>query len=120
MVKKDFRSRNTLLESSLKAERYCIAHLQKNRADEFAGDGDVLTDWLGAYDAISSQLMERGEILLGARVELTVATSKLESIRRSLKEFERKLSVARVYVPLQTFLSEENHKPLDAMVLELR
>lgn len=77
-VEKELRRRVTSLESVLKAEEDCKAPFEEACVDENAKSQDVNAARQKTHGARKGQLREEGETLSQIRVELAVATSKLE------------------------------------------
>lgn len=92
-IRNDLRLRAASLESLLKVEKDRIVHLGKHRVDKIAENKGVLADRSKVHYAIRRLLKENCVALRETCVELTVAVSKLDTLRRIQKILKGNLSV---------------------------
>lgn len=117
-VEKERRTRVRSLVSELKAERDCIKRFQMDRIDGRAEVREAVVGRQEALDAVRDQLRDKEGTLSQVRAELTIATSKLKTLRFSVETVNEDLSIAQTDVSLQTTLQEKAREQLHAKVAE--
>lgn len=107
-------------ESSLEAEKDRIARSEKECVEGDAGNQGVFSERQKAHDALKFQLREKEMALSQTHVKLSVAHRKLEELCFGAKKIEKKLSIARASVSLQTTLRAESREQLDERTANLK